>query len=74
MKTNLNSEKKELFMSQQLGIVLLIDVAAAIKANTLQGNTYMFDNMKLQGSQGLGTETLVSAIHGTSYFDSKGKL
>ena len=41
-------------MSQQLGIILLIDVVAAIEANTLEGNTYLFDNMKLQGSEGLG--------------------
>lgn len=56
-------------MSQQLGIILMVDVQAAIKANTLEGNTYLFDNMKLQGSEGLGTGKLVSAINGTSYFD-----
>ena len=56
-------------MSQQLGIILLIDVAAAIEANTLKGNTYLFDNMKLQGSEGLGTGKLISAINGTSYSD-----
>jgi len=56
-------------MSQQLGIILLIDVAAAIEANTLEGNTYLFDNMKLQGSEGLGTGKLISAINGTSYSD-----
>jgi hypothetical protein len=56
-------------MSQQLGIILLIDVAAAIEANTLKGNTYLFDNMKLQGSEGLGTGKLISAINGTSYCD-----
>jgi hypothetical protein len=47
----------------------LIDVAAAIEANTLEGNTYLFDNMKLQGSEGLGTGKLISAINGTSYCD-----
>ena len=56
-------------MSQQLGIILLIDVVAAIEANTLEGNTYLFDNMKLQGSEGLGTGKLISAINGTSYCD-----
>jgi hypothetical protein len=56
-------------MSQQLGIILMVDVEAAIKADTLEGNTYLFDNMKLQGSEGLGTGKLVSAINGSSYCD-----
>ncbi|MDH6059803.1 hypothetical protein NWP17_05020 [Chrysosporum bergii ANA360D] len=56
-------------MSQQLGIILLVDVAAALAANTLEGNTYLFDNMKLQGSEGLGTGKLISAINGTSFCD-----
>ncbi len=56
-------------MSQQLGIILLIDVAAAVAANTLEGNTYLYDNMRLQGSEGLGTDKLISAINGASYFD-----
>jgi hypothetical protein len=56
-------------MSQQLGIILMVDVDAAVKANTLEGSTYLFDNMKLQGSEGLGTEKLVSAINGTHYCD-----
>lgn len=53
----------------QLGIVVMVDVQGAINANTLEGNTYMFDNMKSQGSEGLGTGKLVSAINGTSYSD-----
>jgi hypothetical protein len=56
-------------MSQQLGIILMVDVEAAIKDNSLAGNSYLFDNMKLQGSEGLGTDKLVSAINGTSYCD-----
>lgn len=56
-------------MSQQLGIILMIDVDAAINANTLEGHTYLFDNMKLQGSEGLGTGKLVSAINGTHFSD-----
>jgi hypothetical protein len=56
-------------MSQQLGIILMVDVEAAIKANTLEGNTYLFDNMKLQGSEGLGTGKLISAINGSHYSD-----
>lgn len=56
-------------MAQQLGIILMVDVQGALDANTLDGNTYWFDNMKLQGSEGLGTDKLVSAINGTSYSD-----
>ncbi|MDY6782660.1 MAG: hypothetical protein SW833_08965 [Cyanobacteriota bacterium] len=56
-------------MSQQLGIILMVDVDAAVKANTLKGNTYLFDNMKLQGSEGQGTDELVSAINGSYWMD-----
>ncbi|MGR9051202.1 MAG: hypothetical protein ACU84J_00995 [Gammaproteobacteria bacterium] len=56
-------------MSQQLGIILMIDVDAAVQANTLEGNTYLFDNMKLQGSEGEGTGRLVSAINGSHFCD-----
>lgn len=56
-------------MSQQLGIMLMIDVEAALKANTLEDNIYMYDNMKQQGSEGQGTGALVSAIHGTYWND-----
>ncbi|MDJ0511021.1 MAG: hypothetical protein QNJ64_17460 [Crocosphaera sp.] len=56
-------------MSQQLGIILMVDVEAAIKADTLKGNSYLFDNMKLQGSEGQGTDSLVSAVNGSHWFD-----
>lgn len=56
-------------MSQQLGIIVMVDAAAAIKAKSLDGNVYMFDNMKLQGSEGQGTGSLVTALHGTHWLD-----
>lgn len=56
-------------MSQQLGVVVMIDVEAAIEANTLKNNTYMFDNMKLQGSEALGTDALVSRLNGSHWLD-----
>ena len=56
-------------MSQQLGIIIMVDVEAAINADTLKGNTYMFDNMKMQGSEGQGTDALISAINGSHWFD-----
>ncbi|MER5884076.1 hypothetical protein ABT160_09625 [Streptomyces sp. NPDC001941] len=56
-------------MAQQLAIIVLVDVGSAIEQNTLQGNTYLFDNMKLHGSEGQGTGELVTAIHGGTWFD-----
>lgn len=56
-------------MSQQLAIIVMVDVAAALESRTLEGNTYLFDNMKLQGSTGEGTGELVSAINGTYWND-----
>ena len=51
-------------MSQQLGILLMIDSAAAIEAGTLDGNIYLIDNAKWVGSTGEGTGHLVTAING----------
>lgn len=56
-------------MSQQLAIIVLVDVGAALKSRTLKDNTYLFDNMKLQGSEGEGTGDLVTAINGTHWLD-----
>lgn len=56
-------------MSQQLAIIVVIDVAAAVAERTLRGNTFLFDNMKLEGSEGEGTGDLVTAIDGTHWSD-----
>lgn len=56
-------------MAQQLAILVMVDVAAAASTGTLQGNTYLLDNMKLQGSEGEGTGSLVTAINGTHWAD-----
>lgn len=56
-------------MGQQLAIIVLVDVAAATTTGTLTGNTYLFDNMRLQGSEGEGTGELVTAINGTHWLD-----
>ncbi|GAA2305370.1 hypothetical protein OKJ48_44350 [Streptomyces kunmingensis] len=56
-------------MAQQLAIIVLVDVGSALEANTLQGNTFLFDNMKLHGSEGQGTGDLVTAIHGAYWRD-----
>jgi len=54
-------------MSQQLGIVIIIDVKSALKENNLENNIYMFDNNKWLGSQGEGSKELISAIHQDGY-------
>jgi len=56
-------------MSQQLAIIVLVDVAAALRAGSLQDHTYLFDNMKRQGSEGEGTGNLVTAINGSCWYD-----
>jgi hypothetical protein len=56
-------------VSQQLAIIVLVDVAAALEARTLEDNIYLLDNMKLQGSTGEGTGELVSAINGSYWSD-----
>jgi hypothetical protein len=56
-------------MSQQLGIILMVDVNSAVQDGSLEGNSYLYDNMKLQGSEGLGTGKLVSAINGSQWSD-----
>ncbi|MFI6504521.1 hypothetical protein [Nonomuraea typhae] len=56
-------------MPQQLAIIVLVDVANALEDKTLEGNAYLFDNMKLQGSEPQGTGDLVTAIHGSYWQD-----
>ncbi len=56
-------------MSQQLGIILMVDVNSAVQDGSLEDNSYLFDNMKLQGSEGLGTGKLISAINGSHWSD-----
>ncbi|MFD9791574.1 hypothetical protein ACFWXK_11565 [Streptomyces sp. NPDC059070] len=56
-------------MPQQLAIIVLVDVGNALESGTLDGNTYLFDNMKLQGSTNQGTGDLVTAINGSYWLD-----
>lgn len=56
-------------MPQQLAIIVLVDVGNALESSTLEGNTYLFDNMKLHGSENQGTDELVTAIHGSYWRD-----
>ncbi|MFE4977803.1 hypothetical protein ACFRAR_37585 [Kitasatospora sp. NPDC056651] len=56
-------------MAQQLAIIVLVDVGNALESRTLTGNTYLFDNMKLQGSLNQGTGELVTAVNGAYWSD-----
>ncbi|MEV0124657.1 hypothetical protein AB0I16_24535 [Streptomyces sp. NPDC050703] len=56
-------------MPQQLAIIVLVDVGNALATSTLEGNTYLFDNMKLHGSENQGTGELVTAINGSYWRD-----
>ncbi|WP_306336831.1 hypothetical protein [Streptomyces sp. KL118A] len=56
-------------MPQQLAIIVLVDVGNALASSTLEGNTYLFDNMKLHGSDNQGTGELVTAINGSYWRD-----
>ncbi|WP_326822505.1 hypothetical protein [Streptosporangium sp. NBC_01756] len=56
-------------MAQQHGIIVLFDVENALRTRSLDGNTYWFDNMKLFGSTGVGTEQLVTIVPGTYFLD-----
>ncbi|WP_440069910.1 hypothetical protein [Streptosporangium sp. OZ121] len=56
-------------MAQQHGIIVLFDVENALRTRSLEGNTYWFDNMKLFGSAGVGTEQLVTIVPGTHFLD-----
>ncbi len=56
-------------MAQQHAIIVLVDVAAAIQSRTLDGNVYLFDNMKFLGSTGEGTGDLVTVVPGAYWSD-----
>lgn len=54
---------------QQMGIVGIVDVDVAFETGTLKGCSYFFGNGGPFGSTGLGTDHLVSVVHGTSWSD-----
>lgn len=56
-------------MSQQITVILMIDIEAALNANKLEGNLYMIDNLRTEGSEGEGTGHLVTAVKGNHWSD-----
>jgi hypothetical protein len=56
-------------MGQQAAIIVLVDAGSALATRTLENNIYLFDNLKNQGSEGIGTPNLVTAIRGSCWSD-----
>ncbi|GGH67272.1 hypothetical protein HNQ91_001690 [Filimonas zeae] len=56
-------------MAQEVTVIMLVDVPAALEANTLEGNLYLVDNLLTEGSENEGTGKLISAVNGTHWFD-----
>ncbi len=51
-------------MNNQLAIVVMIDVEAALRSGSLQGNTYLVDNNRVNGSSGQGSGQLTTQVVG----------
>jgi len=56
-------------MRQEVTVIVMIDVQAAIDARTLDGNIYLFDNLRTQGSENEGTGDLISAANGAYWYN-----
>lgn len=56
-------------MSQQITIIVLIDIQAALDAKSLDGNFYLLDNLRTEGSEGEGTNRLVTIVNGGYLID-----
>lgn len=56
-------------MSQEITIISMIDIQGALNANKLDGNIYMMDNLRTEGSEGEGTGNLITALNGTYWSD-----
>lgn len=54
-------------MAQQITIYVLVDSVAAFQANQLEGNIYLMDNLRTEGSKNQGTGQLVTAVNGTAW-------
>lgn len=52
-------------MGQQFGIMIMIDVKAALKTQCLSDHVYLIDNMRDFGSKNQGTNALISKVNGT---------
>lgn len=51
-------------MSQEVTVILKVDIAGAFANDTLNGNIYLFDNLRTAGSTDIGTDHLSSMAKG----------
>lgn len=56
-------------MSQEITIIVAVDVQGALAAKTLQDNIYLYDNLRTEGSEGNGTGHLITAINGSHWYN-----
>lgn len=56
-------------MSQQVTVDIIVDIQAAIRENSLENNIYLIDNLRDYGSEGEGTNRLVTNIEGGYWCD-----
>jgi len=56
-------------LSQEITIIVMIDTVGGINANSLDGYIYLVDNLRTEGSTGVGTGQLTSAVNGQHWSD-----
>lgn len=56
-------------MNEQVTIIAMIDIRAALNANSLEENIYLIDNLQKKGSEGSGTNDLTTLIKGSYWCD-----
>ena len=54
---------------QEITVVVIVDTQAAVEQNSLDGNIYLIDNLRTEGSVGEGTQNLISAVNGAHWID-----
>ncbi|MDR1369501.1 MAG: hypothetical protein LBJ72_05150 [Dysgonamonadaceae bacterium] len=56
-------------MNEQVTIIALVDIIAALNVNSLEGNIYLMDNLRRKGSQGSGSSQLTTVVKGGYWCD-----
>jgi hypothetical protein len=54
---------------QEITIIVMIDTQAATEANSLEGNIYLIDNLRTEGSTGEGTPNIKSKVNSLHWID-----
>lgn len=56
-------------MNEQVTVIAMIDIRAALDANSLEGNIYLIDSLRRKGSEGSGTADLTTVVKGSHWYD-----